>query len=253
MVSDLPPETGLGAGPDSAQPPDGSVDLFSAADVERRLDPHRGADVDRRLDASGKRPDVDLYKHRGLDLTPEEIVARRHNRRWMVSLTLIVLIIAGAAAVASVIAESNEPSGPKQSAPAGYQVENDSYFSYLVPKSWSNNPSYTDDAGDVETSGPSGWVGEHIAYRLKAPTLDEARPGVLESFGMPRPEPYKLGDGHLITVPGAATSFEYDVTRSGGFHAVAVDSWDARAGVELWLIVDAPSSEVSELLSSLKA
>lgn len=171
----------------------------------------------------------------------------------MVGLAVPSLIVLVLALVATAVASSNEPSGPAQSAPPGYQTQNDGHFSYFVPKSWSNNPEFTDAAGDVETSGPSGFVGENIAYRPDPPTLGEAQPASLRSFGVPSPQPYSLTGGHAIAVPGAPTSYQYTVTRPGGFHAVAVDSWDPTDGVELWLLTEGPPAVTTQLISSLRA
>lgn len=198
---------------------------------------------------------ADLYPARrpgGLALTPDQLVARKRNRRWMLMIAVPSVIVLVLALVASAIAESNSPSGPKVVAPRGYQAVNDGYFSYVVPSSWPTNPSYTDSAGDVEHSGPTGWAAEHIGFRTTAPVLGEARPSSLAAFGMPRPEPYALTAGHPIQVAGAAGGFSYDMTRPGGFHATVVDAWDSHHGVELWLVVNAPAAITAQILSHLK-
>lgn len=212
-----------------------------------------GFSLDRRPPPT--RPAVDLHKDRGLDLTPVERVARRQNRRWMLTLTVGSIIILGAALIASGVASSNQPTGPKLTAPPGYKVVNDSYFAYVVPDSWANNPAFTDQAGDVDTSGPSGWAGENISYfKTATPTLGETnQPRALQAFGMPRPEPYTLSNGRALTVKGASGAYEYDVTRPGGFHAVAVDAWSDSTDVELWLMVYAPPDVTAQVLSSLVA
>lgn len=216
------------------------------------LEPRRDPGLDHRPVA---RPQVDLHKSRGLDLTPAEVQARRSNRRWMLFLAGGATVIFVAVLIADAVYSANEPTGPKITAPAGYHVVSDSYYAYDVPTSWSTNQAESDGAGDIETSGPSGWVGENIRYYTTAtPTLDEtSRPAALEAFGQPVPEPYTLTDGHAITVPGASGAFEYQVTRPDGTRAVAVDSWFAQTDVELWLMVDAPPAVTAQLLSSLTA
>lgn len=188
---------------------------------------------------------------RHLPLTGAERQARKRNRR---SLLLIfwpsVLLLVGAL-VASGIAASNAPSGPQIKVPAGYKAVNDSYFTYAVPSSWSNNPTYTDAAGDVDTSGASGWAGEHIGYRFNPPAAGEAPPASLEAFGVPRPAPITLSRPTRISVKGAAVAYSYEVTRPGGFRAVAVDAWDAKHGVELWLLVDASPAVTATIVGSL--
>jgi hypothetical protein len=216
------------------------------------LEPRRPFDLDRRPVA---RPQVDLHKDRGLDLTPAELLARRANRRWMLILAGAAIVIFVCVMIADAFYSANEPNGPKISAPPGYKVVDDGYFAYVVPKTWSNNPDGTDSAGDVETSGPSGWVGENIHYYLSAvPTLYEtSQPASLQAFGQPVPGAYTLSDGHSIDVKGASGAFEYDVARPDGFRAVAVDTWFARTDVELWLMVDAPQVVTDQLLASLTA
>jgi hypothetical protein len=196
---------------------------------------------------------VDRHKDRGLALTPAEVAARRSNRRWMLILVGVSAVILGLGLVSMDVASSNEPTGPHITAPAGFKVENDSYFAYLVPTSWSNNPAGTDETGDVETSGPSGWVGEHIAYFRTTPQMGERPPLSLEAFQEPRPEPFRLSGGEALAVKGASGAFEYQATRPGGFHAVVVDAWSDATGVELWLMVDAPPAVTSRLLGSLTA
>jgi hypothetical protein len=195
---------------------------------------------------------VDRSRGRGLDLTPDEVAARRRNRRWMLGLAIPSVAILVLALVATAVYQANLPSGPRIAAPPGYKAVNDGYFSYVVPSTWATNGAFTDSAGDVETSGPNGWVGEHIDFLLAAPALDEAQPESLQAFGEPRPEPYELSDGHPIPVKGAAVAYLYTVIRAGGFRAVAVDAWDARADVEIWLMVDAPPAVTTQLLGSLQ-
>lgn len=196
---------------------------------------------------------VDRHRDRGLDLTPEERVARRRNRRLLLGLVLPSIVILGAALVATAVFWGNEPTGPTISTPAGYQAVSDGYFAYAVPKAWTTNPSYTDDAGDLDTSGATGWAAEHRAYRLNPPVLGESPPASLQAFGMPRAEAFDLTAGHPVTVPGAAASFAYTATRAGGFHATVIDSWNSHTGVELWLMVNAPAPVTDQIVSSLRS
>ncbi len=196
---------------------------------------------------------VDRHRERGLDLTPEELVARRSNRRWILFLAVPSIIVLLLALIATGIYWSNEPSGPKVAAPAGYKAVSDGYFGYVVPKSWATNPAFTDDAGDIDTSGPSGWAGEHRGYLFHRPVLGQIPPASLQAFGMPRPEPFQLSDGHPVAVKGADAAFAYTATRPGGFRATVVDAWSAHTGVELWLMVQAPASVTDRVVSSLQA
>jgi hypothetical protein len=190
---------------------------------------------------------------RGLELTPAEHQAVRRNRRWMLAFFVPSVALLVLALIASAVAESNQPRGPKAVAPPGYKAVRDSYYSYAVPAGWSTNGIYTDQTGDVDTSGPSGWAGEHIGYRAAPPVLGEAPPVSVEAFGVAQPAPYTIAGGHAVRVPGAAAAFEYTFSRADGFRAVAVDVWSARTGVELWLVVHAPAGETGVILSSLTA
>ena len=195
---------------------------------------------------------LERRRPRGLELTPEEKVARRRNRKWMlfvavpsIAVLLVALLVSGQAA-------KQQPSGPSISAPAGYQVHRDGYFSYVVPAQWSTNGEFTDSTGDVDTSGRSGWAAEHIGYRTTPPVIGEARPASLEAFGMARPEPYQLTGGHPVAIPGAAVAFSYTMTRPG-FEATVIDAWTHKYDVEIWLVVHAPSPVTAQIVHSLTA
>ena len=194
---------------------------------------------------------IDRHRERGLELTPEELVARRRNRRLLLGVVVPSIVVLGLALLATAVFWGNEPTGPSIPSPAGYKAVSDGYFAYVVPTGWATNPAFTDDAGDVDTSGPSGWAGEHRAYRGSPPTLGETPPPVLQSFGMARSEPIQLTAGHPLAVRGAATSFEYTATRAGGFHATVIDSWNARTGVEIWLMVQASPPVTDQIVASL--
>ncbi|MBV9661781.1 MAG: hypothetical protein JO337_11545 [Acidimicrobiales bacterium] len=189
----------------------------------------------------------------GLALTPAERQARTRNRQWLLIIVIVSVVLLVLALAASAVAESNTPSAPSAVPPAGYQTVNDGYFSYAIPSGWSVNQLYTDSAGDSYRSGSGEWAGEHIGFRGSAPVVGEPQPETLAAFGMNRPQPYTLTGGHPIDVPGAAAAFRYDLTRPGGFRATAIDAWNSRYGVELWLVVDAPSGVTEQIVSHLRA
>lgn len=196
---------------------------------------------------------VDRNRARGLDLTPEERIVRRRNRRLLLGVVIPSIVILFLALLSTAVFWNNEPSGPRIAAPPGYKAVSDGYFAYVVPKPWATNPAFTDDAGDLDTSGPSGWAGEHRAYRLKPLTLGGTPPSSLEAFGMPRPEPFQLTGGHPVAVKGAAAAFRYTATRPGGWRAEVIDAYDARTAVEVWLMVQAPPDVTERVLSSMQA
>src|SRR5579875_491851 len=192
-------------------------------------------------------------RRRGLELTPAEIALRRRNRGWLFILFSSPLAILVGALIATGIAQPNQPSAPHPAAPPGYETLDDGYFSSAVPSAWSNNPAYTDQAGDTETSGPGGWAAEHLDFRSRAPTAPEQPPAVLDSFGMPRPEPFHLGPPTPIDVPGAGAAYEYRAVRPGGWSATVVDAWDSRQGVEIWLVVHSTPATTSRIVASLNS
>ena len=211
-------------------------------------------DPSREISGLERRPvAVDRHKERGLALTPEERAARRGNRRWMLGLTVFSVAILGAALIASAVANHNEPTGPKITPPPGYRVVADSYFAYVAPSSWTNNPAFSDEAGDVDTSGPSGWAAEHIGFLPHPPVLGETPPSSLQAFGLPRPQPFQLTGGHAVTVRGAGPAYQYTAIRPGGWTATVIDAYDSRAGVELWLMVKAPPDLTARIISSLRS
>lgn len=198
-------------------------------------------------------PAVDRHRTRGLELTPAEVAARRSNRRWMLFLAVPSVVILVLALIATGVFVNNEPSGPKISVPAGYQAIDDGYFSYAVPQQWKNNPANTDQAGDMDTSGPSGFAGEHSSLERNPPVLGEKPPVQLEALGSAEPAPFALSAGRAVVIPGASTAFRYTASRPGGFHATVIDAYDYRAAVELWLMIQAPPNVTSTIVSSLRA
>ena len=187
---------------------------------------------------------------RGLELSPEEKIARRHNRRWLLGIAVPTIIVLVLALLASGKAEKNQPNGPSISAPAGYQVHRDGYFSYVVPAGWTDNIQFTDSTGDVDTSGSDGWAAEHIGYRTGPPVIGEAQPASLRAFGISQPQPYQLIGGHPVAVPGADVAFAYTMVRPG-FRADVVDAWSSRSSVEIWLVIHASDAVSARIIGSL--
>jgi hypothetical protein len=195
---------------------------------------------------------IDRNRSRGLDFTPEELQARRSNRRWMVGLAVGGIAILAGALAATAIANGNQPSGPRQTAPPGYQTVYNDYFSFVVPKTWTNNGSFTDGAGDVENSGPTGFAAQHIDFLRTPPTLGQTPPAAFQSLGTAHPAPFTLSGGHPVQVKGASTAFAYTATRPGGFTGSVIDAYDYRAAVELWLLVSGPADVTATVLNSLE-
>jgi hypothetical protein len=196
---------------------------------------------------------ADLERRRSGELTEAERITARRNRRWM-GLVLFPSIIVGVIALITVLAaSSSSPKVHPRDLPAGYHSVSDGYFAYAVPNSWSENQAYSDDVGDLDTSGPSGWVAEHVDARATAPLAGETPPKVLQDFGVPKPTPFELGSPQPTTVPGTAVAYRYEMTRPGGFQATVLDTWQNQSGAEVWMVVDADPSITATILASLKA
>jgi hypothetical protein len=177
---------------------------------------------------------------------------RRRNRKLM-SLVAIPAVLLGAAALAASLAAGDGPAAPRPlSVPAGYQAVNDGVFAYAVPRSWSKNLAYTDDTGDLDYSGTIGWAGEYLGARGSPPQPGERPPASFADFGETRPTPYSIGSARIVAVSGATLAYLYEVTRPGGFEAVAVDAWQASSGAEIWLLVHAPQPVTSSILATLR-
>jgi hypothetical protein len=167
------------------------------------------------------------------------------------SLVAVPGILLGAVAlIATLYAGSGGPSVRPTSVPAGYRAVTDGYFAYAVPSGWSQNSAYTDDLGDLDTQGSSGWAAEHIGTRTTPPSPGEAPPAAFAVFGEPRAVPYRLSAASRVQVRGAAVAFRYTLTRPGGFQAVAVDAWRS-SGVEIWILVHADPATTAAVLGSL--
>lgn len=202
-------------------------------------------------DPSQPTPGGAVERRRGADLTPAERAQRRHNRRLLLTIAIPAVILGIAALIASVLADAGTPKPHPLFVPAGYHAVGDGVFSYAVPNNWSKNDAYSDDAGDLETSGTTGWVGDHLTARPTAPAPGEAPPQVFESFGQDRPTPFEVGTAVQIQVPRTTVAYRYDITRPGGFSATAVDAWESSSGAELWLIVQADPQTTARVISTL--
>lgn len=192
-----------------------------------------------------------LEHRRGGELTPAERRLRRRNRKLMAWVAVPGLLLGSAALAASVVS-SGGPTPPKPlRVPAGYQAVDDGVFAYSIPRSWSKNLAFSDDTGDLDYSGADGWAGEYLGARSSAAQPGERPPASFEDFGQNRPTPYVIGPARQVHVEGATVAFTYEVTRPGGFTAVAIDAWQSSSGAEIWLLVHAPPSVTTTIVSTL--
>ncbi len=161
------------------------------------------------------------------------------------------LVVGAAALIFTVVASQKGPSVHPVQVPSGYQAVSDGYFAYAVPSSWSQSAAYTDDVGDLDTQGQSGWAAEHVDARPTPSVPAEKPPTAFATFGEPQPVPYQMGAATPTTVRGASVAYRYTVTRPGGFQATAIDAWQSRTGAEIWLLVRADPQTTSTILTSL--
>jgi hypothetical protein len=192
-----------------------------------------------------------LEPRRAGHLTPYERAVRRKNRRWMAGIAIPALILGVAALIFAVKAGSGAPAVHPVRVPPGYHAVSDGYFAYAAPSTWSQNNAYTDDVGDLYTSGSSGWVAEHLGARTSAPSVGEAPPSSFAVFGQSRAGPFQMGAATAISVPGAQVAYRRLFTRPGGLQAVAIDAWQAGSGAEVWLLVHADPATTATVIGTL--
>lgn len=213
--------------------------------------PPAGPDDTGLIPAGGSGDGVERRRYGALEEF-DPIQARR-NRRWMGLVLFPAVLVGVAALIAALLAGSSSPSVHPSDVPAGFQAISDGYFGYAVPKSWSQNNAYTDDAGDLDYSGKTGWVAEHVGVRATAPTPGEPAPAPLAAFGESRATPYRLSDAQPTSVAGATTAYRYQMTRPGGFTATAVDAWIAKSGAEVWFLFHTDPATTATILASMQA
>src|SRR5690242_10076767 len=117
-----------------------------------------------------------LERRRGGELTPSERAVRRKNRRWMTLVAVPALVLGAGALVAALLSDSGGSPVHPVNVPAGFRAISDGYFAYAVPAAWSQSSAYTDDVGDLDLQGASGWAAEHLAGRTSPPGSNEAAP-----------------------------------------------------------------------------
>jgi hypothetical protein len=187
------------------------------------------------------------------ELTPLERAVRRKNRRWMTVIVVPAVLIGVVALIASLEIGSGGSSVHPIHVPPGYRSVSDGYFAYAVPAGWSQSSAYTDDVGDLDTQGSSGWAAEHLGGRQAPPTAAETPPASFATFGESRPIPFQLGPASPVRVRGATVAYQYTLTRPGGFQAVAIDAWQASSGAQIWLLVRADPATTAAVIGTLNA
>jgi hypothetical protein len=170
----------------------------------------------------------------------------------MAAIAIPALILGVVALIAAIAFSSGGSPVRPATVPPGYRAVGDTYFAYAVPASWAQNNAYSDDVGDLDTSGTSGWAAEHLGGRTSPPTAGEAPPSSFAVFGQTRSTPFRMSTATPVTVKGATVAYRYTLTRPPGFQAVAIDAWQANTGAELWLLVHADPATTAAVISTLK-
>ena len=183
-------------------------------------------------------------------LTHEQVRARRRNRMRLLFVIVPALLLTGATLAIVMLSGSTPDPVKPLSLPTGYSSSTDGYFAFAFPTKWSTNNIYSDDTGDDDLSGSTGWVAEHIGVRNTPPVRGETPPSSLQAFGMDLPTPFHLVGGTAVTVPGAV-ALRYTMTRPGGFEATVIDAWRPTVDAEIWLVVDADAATTETIVTSL--
>ena len=126
------------------------------------------------------------------ELTPLEVATRRRNRRWMGLVLAPSLVIGAVALIVAVVASSGRPvraPGPGAVRLSGRQRR---LFCLRGSVNWSQSSAYTDDVGDLDTQGQSGWAAEHVGARASPPSAGETPPTLVchlrRAAGRPVPD-----------------------------------------------------------------
>jgi hypothetical protein len=197
-------------------------------------------------------PGTGIEPRRPGQLTPAELQVRRRNRQWFVILGVPAIVLGVAALAAAIVADQSSPSLRPVDVPSGFKAISDGSFAYSVPTGWSTNDLYSDDVGDLDTAGATGWAAEHLGVRATPPVRGETPPTALRAFGLAVPTSFDISTATDTTVTGTTTAYRYEVTRPGGFEAVAVDAWQQASGAEMWLLIHAPPTVTAQILASLR-
>ncbi len=182
---------------------------------------------------------------------PDARPARGRPSAWW----LLLVVFPVVAFVGAFASDSNYKGPPTVAVqvPAGYQAIAGPDFGYAVPRSYPLNAFYSDNAGDNFYGDDRAWVGETLRTRANPPVPGEAVPSTSIAFGVPSPIPYTESAPTAITVPGADVSYRYQLSRPGGFRAVAIDTWRRASQTEMWLIVATPGDVSATVLATLRA
>jgi hypothetical protein len=137
--------------------------------------------------------------------------------------------------------------------PPGYRQVADVYYGYAVPRSYRLDGAYSDANGDFFYGSPRhGWVAETMLITKHSPSPATPPPPTFRGFGLSRLRPFSVSDGHRVTVPDTTFAYEVNVSRPGGWHAVALDTWLRDSSTQMWLLVKAPPAVTRTVIASLR-
>ncbi|MDA8282821.1 MAG: hypothetical protein M0Z42_05865 [Actinomycetota bacterium] len=183
---------------------------------------------------------------------PDPVQARR-NRRWLLLFLMTPICLGVAVAFAYGVGGRAEPQVPPLSVPAGYLAISDAYYGYAVPSAYQLNGNWTDANGDWFYGSPQAFVAETMLVTKRSPTPSTRLPLQLQADGQLRgPVPLHVVGGRRITVPYAAFAYELQLSRPGGWHAVAIDTWLPDSSTQMWLLVRASPPVTQAVVSSLQ-
>jgi len=177
----------------------------------------------------------------------------RRTRSWMLLFLLTPVCLAVVVWISVGSGGPVEPVVHPVTTPPGYRAITDAYYGYAVPRGYRPNGTWTDANGDFLYGTPAhGWVAETMLITKRRPAATTAPPASFEAFGERKPTPFRVSGGHPVRVADTTFAYEVDITRPGGWHAVAVDTWLRDSSTQMWLLVHAPPAVTRTVVASLR-
>jgi hypothetical protein len=190
-----------------------------------------------------------LFDVSGQPVSPERV---RKTRRWMLLLLLTPLCLFGISILAFGTTGPPEPVVHPRVTPRGYQAITDAYFGYAIPSGYTQNTTWTSQNGQFFYGTPKNYVAETESILKTSPSATTPPPSAFRSFGEPTLTGYTAGPAHRIAVQGVRIAFERTITRPGGWHALAVDVWEADTTTQAWLLIHTPAGISHQVIASFQ-
>jgi hypothetical protein len=170
----------------------------------------------------------------------------------MLLLRITPVCLAGISLLTFATGGPSEPTVNARIVPARYTAITDADFGYAVPDSYTQNTAWTDQNGDFFYGVPRAFVAETLLVTKIRPTAGTRPPPPFKDFGQPDPVPFAVHGGHAVSIPGTNFAWEETITRPGGYHALALDTWERTSQTQMWLLVRAPTAVTHTVLASLQ-